>query len=168
VDAVAVLEAAHGLTKRVDLRGFSASGVRSDGTIDVSAKGSSVRYTFTSTRGEGPQPLHPPGTLPKRAFCGKQSVRLNSYGLGAEPDMSGLPCPQSAEPLPAPRCGPKQVWQSAIRHGIPPDQAANVEYFRAIGGPAWRFEQPGSHRVLVLYGDCERELAGTEATPAML
>jgi hypothetical protein len=57
------------------------------------------------------------------------------------------------------------VWQAAVHHGFPSDQLATVEYFRAVSGPAWRFEQPATHKVLVVYGDCERELSGAEATP---
>src|SRR5215471_12205243 len=39
VDAVATLDQARSLTKRVDLRGMTASGVRSDGTVDVTGHG---------------------------------------------------------------------------------------------------------------------------------
>ena len=166
VDVLATLEAARSITKRKDLRGLSAYGVSSDGTVDVGAPARSVRYSFSSARGEGPQPPHPPGTLPKRVFCGKQSVRILSEGIAADQDQAGLSCPPNVEPLPNPRCGPKQVWQAAIKHGAPSDQLANIEYFRSVSGPAWRFDQPGAKKTVVLYGDCERELTGAEAVNA--
>ncbi|HEX4336653.1 MAG TPA: hypothetical protein VH062_12110 [Polyangiaceae bacterium] len=166
VDVVATLEEARTLTKRSDLRGISLYGVSSDGTVDVSVPGRLVGYAFTSRQGEGPQPVHPPGTLPKRNFCGKQNVRISGLGIFADPDQAGLPCTQTSEALPSPHCGPKQVWQAAIRHGMPGDQLATIAYFRAVAGPAWRFELPAQHRSLVLYGDCERELNGGESADA--
>lgn len=166
VDALATLDTASAITKRKDLRGLSAFGVSSDGTVDVGAPGRTIRYSFTSARGEGPQPPHPPGTLPKRVYCGKQTVQVTGAGIGADPDQAGLSCPPNAEPLPRPRCGPKQVWQAAIRHGVTADQLANIDYFRSVTGPAWRFDQPSAHRTIVLYGDCERELTGSEALSA--
>lgn len=166
VDAVATLEAAQELTKRVDLRGLQTFGVSRDGLLDMAAPGRFITYTFTSARGQGPQPPRPPGTLPRRDLCGKQIIRVNGSGIYAEPDLPGLPCTQSAAPLPNPRCGPKQVWEAAVRHGMPADQLANIQYFRAMGGPAWRFELPSLRRSLVLYGDCERELTGAEAADA--
>jgi hypothetical protein len=166
VDPLATLDAARSITKRKDLRGLSAFGVSSDGTVNVEAPGRSVRYSFTSARGEGPQPPHPPGTLQKRVFCGKQTVHAGPGGIAVDPDQAGLSCPPNAEPLPNPRCGPKQVWQAAIRHGVPGDQLANIDYFRSVSGPAWRFDLPSAHRTIVLYGDCERELTGTEALSA--
>jgi hypothetical protein len=166
VDLVATLEAARTLTKRSDLRGLSAYGVSSDGTVDVSVPGRLIGYAFASSRGEGPQPPHPPGTLPKRSLCGKQNVRVNGAGVFADADQPGLPCTQNTEPLPSPRCGPKELWQAAIRQGMPADQLATVVYFRSVTGPAWRFELPALRRSVVLYGDCERELVGSEAVDA--
>jgi hypothetical protein len=166
VDPLATLDLARSLTKRKDLRGLSAFGVSSDGTVDVGAVGRTIRYSFSSQRGEGPQPPHPPGTLVKRVYCGKQSVHVNGGGIAADPDQAGLSCPPNTEPLPNPRCGPKQVWQAAIRHGVPTDQIANIDYFRSVAGPAWRFDQPSAPRTIVLYGDCERELTGSEALNA--
>ena len=166
VDVLVTLEAARLITKRKDLRGLSATGVASDGTVDVGVPGRTIRYSFSSARGEGPQPPHPPGTLPKRIFCGKQTVQVMSDGIAADPDQAGLSCPPNAEPLPSPRCGPKQVWQAALRHGVAADQPANIDYFRSVSGPAWRFEQPLVHKTVVLYGDCERELTGGEALSA--
>ncbi len=166
VDLVATVEAARVATKRADLRGISAYGVTSDGTVDVSVQSRMIGYVFASARGEGPQPPHPPGTLPKRSLCGKQNVRVNGTGIFADPDQPGLPCTQTIEALPNPRCGPKELWQAAIKRGWPADQLATVAYFRSVTGPAWRFELPALHRSLVLYGDCERELTGNEAVDA--
>jgi hypothetical protein len=166
VDVLAALEAARTATKRVELRGLKAVGVASDGTVDVSATGRGINMTFASARGQGPQPPRPPGTLPRHEFCGRQHVRVNGTGLFAEPDMPGAPCIPTMEPLPGARCGPKQVWQAAIKHGMPADQLANITYFRSIAGPSWRFEMPSQHRTLVLYGDCERELTGSDAVDA--
>src|SRR5262249_30042258 len=71
-DAVATLDRARSLTKRADRRGMTATGVRSDGMVDVSVHGHEISYVFSSARGQGPQPPRPPGTLPKHAFCGRQ------------------------------------------------------------------------------------------------
>jgi hypothetical protein len=165
VDPIASLDLARTLTKRADLRGITATGVRSDGTVDVTGPGHLINYSFSSARGEGPQPPRPPGTLPKHAFCGKQTVHVRPEGMGADPDLVGLPCTPSPEPLPTPRCGPKQVWQSAIKHGAPTDLLATVEYFRSVTGPAWRFTVNGQ-KPMVFYGDCERELVGAETAVA--
>ena len=163
VDAVATLEAARAATKRAELRGISAYGVAADGTVDVSAAGRGINYSFASARGQGPQPPRPPGTLPRHEFCGRQHVRVNGTGLVADPDVPSAPCSPTMEPLPNPRCGPKQVWQAAVRRGMPADQLANITFFRSTSGPSWRFELPSQRKTLVLYGDCERELTGSEA-----
>jgi hypothetical protein len=165
VDAIGSLEAARTHTKRAELRGISVTGVESDGTVDLAKPGARIRYVFTSQRGEGPQPSHPPGTLPKRAFCGRQNVHVRAEGMVADPDQPSAPCPaERGDPLPAPRCGPKQVWEVARAHGAPSDHLATIEYFRAVGGPAWSFDIPGTPHHLVLYGDCERVLSGVEAS----
>jgi hypothetical protein len=163
VDAVATLDAAHARTKRTELRAIAVSGARSDGTVDVSVAGRRVRYVFTSPRGEGPQPPRPPGTLPMRSYCGKQNVHVRTEGMVADPDQPTAACLSFGDPLPLPRCGPREVWQTAIHRGVPADQLANLQYFRATAGPAWRFEIPGTPHHFVLYGDCERELVGAEA-----
>jgi hypothetical protein len=165
VEAVGTLEAARSLTKRVELRGIAALAVKSDGTVDVSAPGSRIRYVFSSPRGEGPQPVRPPGTLPNRAYCGRQNIHVKKDGMVADPDQSTAPCPaERGDGLPAPRCSPKEVWQVAIRRGAPADRLASIDYFRASAGPAWRFEIPGTPHSFTLYGDCVRELYGFEAT----
>jgi hypothetical protein len=164
VDPLASLDGARALTRRADLHGIAAWGVQSDGTVDTAVGGHRVRYAFASARGEGPQPPRPPGTLPKRAFCGRQNVHVKTEGMVADPDQVTAVClPQNSEPLPTPRCGPKQLWQVALRRGAPPDRQANIEYFRAGAGPAWRFSIPGTPQTFVLYGDCVRELTGADA-----
>jgi hypothetical protein len=162
-DPVAALEKARTVSRRNQLRGIALWGVASDGTVDVGEAGHRVRYVFGSARGEGPQPPRPPGTLPRRDFCGKQNVHITADGMSADPDQPSYPCAsQRAEPLPDPRCSTKDLWQQAIKRGAPADRRASIEYYRAAAGPAWRFDIPGSWHPLVLYGDCERELTGAD------
>ena len=164
VDLVATLDAAQKLTPRTQIHGISAYGVRSDGTVNLKEPGSRVRYAFGSARGEGPQPPRPPGTLPRRDSCGHQNVHLRDDGLVADPDQPFYPCVQQrGEALPGPHCGPREVWQAALRKGIPGTHRAVIEYFRSDAGPAWRFTVPGIRQSFTLYGDCERELSGGEA-----
>jgi len=162
VDAVATLAGAQALTKRTELRGISVWGVRSDGMVDMTAPGHRIRYAFSSARGEGPQPPRAPGTLPIRSFCGRQNVHVRDEGMQADPDQPAASCTGQREPLPNPRCGTKEVWQAAIHRGAPADRVATLEYFRAAAGPAWRFDIPGGTH-FTLYGDCERELTGSDA-----
>lgn len=165
VDPVASLDGASAVSFRDELRGIAASGVTKEGTVDMTLPGARVRYVFTSARGEGPQPERPPGTLPRRNFCGKQSVQVKEAGLVAEPDVAAYPCSGlRGDSLPAPRCGPKEVWQHALGKGAPADLRATVEYYRSSVGPAWRFEIPGTPHRFSLYGDCGRELTPTEAS----
>ncbi len=161
VDAIATLETARGMTKRADLRGIALYGVASNGMVDVSVPGHRIRFAFSSARGEGPQPPHPPGTLARHAFCGRQNIHVRPDGIVADPDQATAPCSPLGEPLPEPRCGPKEVWQVAVRHGVPTNRPANIDYFRSVAGPAWRFNQIGS-APFVLYGDCVRELTGRD------
>jgi hypothetical protein len=164
VDPVQALTVARTLTKRSMLRGFSAEGVNSDGTVDLSEGPGRVRYAFQSAPGEGPQPPRPPGTLARRLYCGKQNVHLVTEGLVADPDDADYPCPpRHADALPEPRCGPRDVWKYAIGKGAPSKRLARVEYYRAKVGPAWRFELPGTPHRFSLYGDCERKLTPAEA-----
>jgi len=164
VDVVGSIELASKSTERPLLRGIVASGVRPDGTVDLSRPGGRIRYVFGSARGEGPLPPRPPGTLPARSYCGKQSVHLRDVGLVADPDQPSFPCPGvRGDALPAPRCGPREVWEAAKKKGAPAELLATIEYFRSNAGPAWRFEIPGTAHTVVLYGDCARELSGSDA-----
>jgi len=163
VDPVTTLQGARALTKRNLLRGIVMEGVRSDGTLDLSEGPGRARYSFQSPPGHGPQPHREPGTLPKRASCGKQNVQLRKEGLVAEPDLSDYPCAGLAlEPLPEPQCSAKEIWRLARKRKVPKDGLAHLEYYRAKAGPAWRFEISGTHR-FTIYGDCKRELHGAEA-----
>jgi hypothetical protein len=164
VDVLASLAGARKLTERDQLRGIAVWGAKSDGTVDVSSAGSRIRYSFASARGDGPQPPRPPGTLPKREYCGRQNVHVKSEGFVADPDQPATPCPVvRGDQLPEPRCGPKEVWQKALAKGAPADQRALIEYYRAEAGPAWHFTIPGTRFLFTLYGDCERELYGVDA-----
>jgi hypothetical protein len=168
VRPVATLAAVRKLTKRRLLRGMVAEGVQSSGTVDVSEGPGRVRYTFQSPPGEGPQPPREPGTLPRRPYCGKQTVHLRKEGLVADPDIAAYPCsPVHADPLPEPRCSLRDVWVRALGHGAQPGRLARIEYYRAQAGPAWRFEIPGTPYRFSLYGDCGRELDASEAIGAV-
>ncbi len=164
IDPLAVLVKARTLTQRNLFRGMVLEGVTLDGTLDVSQPSGRARFSFQSAQGEGPQPARPAGTLPRRHYCGKQNVHLKSEGLVADPDVTDFPCPGAAQdPLPEPRCGPKEVWMHAIKLGAPRERRARIEYYRSRSGPAWRFELPGTTHRFSLYGDCERELEGKDA-----
>jgi hypothetical protein len=164
VDVIRSLGAARAVTKRNLLRNIFAEGVKSDGTIDLGEGPGRARFTFQSNEGEGPQPMREPGTLPRRHYCGKQTVHLRKEGLVADPDITDYPCPQQLlDPLPEPRCGFAEVWAHAARQGAPRDRMARIEYYRSKAGPAWRFELPGSPHRFSLYGDCGRQLDENEA-----
>lgn len=163
VDVVGTLLAARTATKRTLLRGIIADGVRSDGTLDVSEGPGRARYIFQSAAGRGPQP---PSTTPvaRGVYCGRQEVHLRSEGLVAVPDQASVPCPpRLIDPLPDPQCSLATIWQHALRKGIAGDRLARIEYFRANGGPAWRFDVRDGGKRFVLYGDCRRELKGNAA-----
>jgi hypothetical protein len=165
VDVTATLAGARKVTKRTLLRGISAEGVRSDGTVDLSEGPGRVRYAFQSAPGQGPQPKSEIGPLPQRPLCGKQDVRLRREGLVADPDQPSVLCtPKMPDPLPDPQCSLATIWQRAVERGIRTDRLARIEYYRAQGGPAWRFEQAETDARFVLYGDCRRELKGAAAS----
>jgi hypothetical protein len=163
VEVVATLAAARAATKRQLLRGIIADGVRSDGTLDVSEGPGRARYVFQSPPGRGPQPAsNTPGI--RGVYCGRQEVHLRNEGLVAVPDQATVPCPPRAiEPLPDPQCSLASIWQHALKKGVAGDRLARIEYFRANGGPAWRFDVRDGGKRFVLYGDCQRELKGSAA-----
>jgi hypothetical protein len=164
VDVIKTLAGARAVTRRTLLRGIWAEGVKSDGTVDLGEGPGRARYTFQSLEGQGPQPPHDPGTLPRRHYCGKQTVHLRHEGLVADPDVTDFPCPgQITDPLPEPRCGFADVWRHALAQGAPKNRLARIEYYRSHAGPAWRFEIPGSPQRFSLYGDCGRQLDESEA-----
>jgi hypothetical protein len=167
VDVTASLAGARAVTRRNLLRGFSAEGVRPDGTIDLTEGPGRARYVFQSAPGQGPQPDSEVGPLPRRPLCGRQDVQLRPEGLVADPDQPTLACASrgadAAEPLPDPQCSLATIWQRAVERGMRTDRLARIEYYRAHGGPAYRFEQQETGARFVLYGDCRRELKGASA-----
>jgi hypothetical protein len=165
VDVAKTMPRARELSQRPALRGFVAEGVKSDGTIDLSEGPGRARYSFQSPPGHGPQPIGEGGLPVRRVFCGRQNVFLRTEGLVAEPDVADAPCQAKIpEPLPDPQCSLATIWQAALQRGVPSDRLARIEYYRSRSGPAWRFELPeGQHR-FSLYGDCKRELRGSQAS----
>lgn len=163
VEVVGTLAAARAATKRNVLRGIIADGVRSDGTLDVSEGPGRARYVFQSGPGRGPQPV-PTAQGARGVYCGRQEVHLRSEGLVAVPDQASVPCPgRIIDPLPDPQCSLNAIWQYALKKGVAADRLARIEYFRANGGPAWRFDVRDGGKRFVLYGDCRRELKGNAA-----
>ncbi len=166
VDPLAALELAHTLTEREQLRRILLQGVGADGTVDMRAPGAIVRYEFDSAAGEGPEPPRPVGTVRQVHYCGRQTVLIRADGIAAEPDQPRAMCrPAWGEPLPDPRCGPRQLWELALKRGASPDARANIDYYRAQEGPAWRFTLPEGPLHFTMYGDCEHELQGAGARP---
>ncbi|MEY4551011.1 MAG: hypothetical protein RL685_7206 [Pseudomonadota bacterium] len=166
VDPLAALSLAHALTEREQLRRIVLQGVASDGTVDVRDPQATIRYELDSAAGEGPEPPRPAGTVRPMHYCGRQSVQVKSDGIAAEPDQPRAMCRASwGEPLPDPRCGPKQLWQVALKRGAAADGRANIDYYRAQEGPAWRFTLPGGQLHFTMYGDCEHELQAAGARP---
>jgi hypothetical protein len=164
VDVTGTLAGARAVTKRNLLRGFTAEGVRADGTIDLTEGPGRARFVFQSAPGQGPQPDSEIGPLPRRPLCGRQDVELRQEGLVADADQANLPCPpKPPDVLPDPQCTLATIWQYALGKGIRSDRLARIEYFRAHGGPAYRFEQQETGARFVLYGDCRRELKGANA-----
>jgi hypothetical protein len=164
VDVLKSLNGARAVTKRRLLRNITIEGVRSDGTIDLTEGPGRARYVFQSPEGEGAQPPREPGSLPRRHYCGKQTVHLRNEGLVADPDITDYPCAaQHADALPEPRCSLSEVWAHAVRAGAPKNRMARIEYYRSRSGPAWKFELPGTPHKYSLYGDCGRELSEAES-----
>ncbi len=164
VDPLETLALARELSERDQLRRIVANGVRADGTIDLDAPHSSIRYEFDSALGEGPEPPRPPGTVRHARYCGRQSVQVTRAGIFADQDQPRAPCrPLAGEPLPEPRCTLQQLWSRALERRAPSDGRATIEYYRAHEGPAWRFSIPSASVSFTLFGDCERELSGKPA-----
>ena len=164
VDAVKTLARARQISQRNLLRSLSADGVKSDGTIDVSAPTGRIRYSFQSNAGEGPEPPRQPDTLARHPYCGRQTINVHQEGIVAEPDLADAICaPHPTDPLPEPHCGLADVWAHALTRGVPKERMAHIEYYRASAGPAWRFEAPHARGRFSLYGDCQRELDAKEA-----
>jgi len=167
VDAVKTLARARQISQRNLLRSISADGVKSDGTVDVTAPNGRIRYGFQSNAGEGPEPPRQPDTLARHPYCGRQNIDVLKDGIVAEADTADAICaPHPLDPLPEPRCTLADVWAHALKRGVPKERVAHIEYYRSGAGPAWRFEAPHGRGRFVLYGDCERELDAKEAVNA--
>jgi hypothetical protein len=166
VDPVLTLSLAQSLTGRGQLRRIVATGVASNGTVDLQHASSAIRYEFDSAQGEGPEPPRPAGTVRAVHYCGRQTVNVKRDGIYADPDQPRAPCRvNTGAPLPEPRCSLDRLWAEALRRGAPASGYASVEYFRANEGPAWRFSLPEAKVNFTLFGDCERELKGKDARP---
>ncbi|MET0409704.1 MAG: hypothetical protein ABW217_00340 [Polyangiaceae bacterium] len=164
IDAVQSLEVAEALTERRQLRRLWASGVASDGSIDLRVPNAGVRYEFDSKRGEGPEPPRPPGTVPRGPYCGRQTVNISPKGIFAEPDNPTARCsPDAGDALPEPRCTLQGIWRTAMARGADGKGRATIEYYRAHAGPAWRFSMAGSSVRFSVYGDCETILSGSQS-----
>jgi len=161
-DPLGALGRARDASVREDLFGIALSGVRSDGTLEFKA-GGKARFVLGSRRGDGPQAPIPPGERRRRDHCGRQEVIIDQQGLRAEGDQPEHDCHGMKGELPDPACGLSQVWKNAIQKGVPQSALAEMEYFKAKEGPAWRFRIPQTEHDYVWYGDCVQELHGDEA-----
>lgn len=158
-----VLERARALTLRDRFRGFEAKGVRPDGTLDFSQPGTDLRFVFQSPQGRGPQPVREPGTLPQRRYCGAQSVVVDKGGIVAVADRPDHPCgSDEIEELGVPTaCTIDALWKIAEQKKIKRKGVATIEYFDAVGGPAFRFDK--DRRTFVVSArDCRTEFKGRE------
>jgi hypothetical protein len=91
-------------------------------------------------------------------------VNIGPEGIFAEPDNPTARCATDAgDPLPEPRCSLQHIWQMALARGADTHGRATIEYYRANGGPAWRFFMTGSSVRFTVYGDCETLLTGAAA-----
>ena len=162
VDPFAALALARETSQRDLLRGIVAEHVAEDGTVDFK-KGGSVRYSFQSEPGHGPQPPRDPGKVPPRSYCGKQSVNIRRHGLVADPDVPAFPCQgKPRDSLPDPECTTKQIWDYALAHGATASKGkpARIEYYAARQGPAYRFTVPGTPHRISVSSDCKTGLKG--------
>jgi len=164
VDPLATLALAEKLTERTQLRRIVATSVAPDGTVDLRQPRANIRYEFDSAAGEGPEAPRPAGTVRPGHFCGRQTVQVKSEGITAEADQPRATCRSGiGEPLPEPRCGPRELWALALQRGAAPAGRAVIEYYRSQEGPAWRFNLQTSRTHFTMYGDCEHELTGDAA-----
>lgn len=157
-----LLARARELTLRDQLVGVLALGVKPDGSVDLSLQGAQVRYVFQSKQGEGPQPPRPPNRLARRHYCGVQGVRLDQRGLGAETDRPKASCDELVAGLPPPRCDFERLWLLAKERGADERTAATIEYYRAVSGPAYRFQS--AYTQFQVAADCQTVLSGDAAT----
>jgi len=164
VDPFAAVALAREVGQRDLLRGIVAEHVATDGTVDFKDAAATVRYSFQSEPGHGPQPPRDPGKIPPRSYCGKQNVHIRRHGLVADPDVPAFPCPaKPRDSLPDPQCSTKQIWDFALSKKVPAKKGARIEYYAARSGPAYRFTVPGAHHRLTLAADCKTELKNPDA-----
>jgi hypothetical protein len=161
VDPLALIDRARGLSVRTKFRGFVATGVDSEGTVDLNTKGHSIRFSFQDPSGIGHQPPREGGTLPLRRYCGLQSVYLMKKGIYADVDQPERACPHNTpENLPIPKkCSLKDIWDIAEKRRIPASGTARVEFYDSFDGPAFRFKKD-KHEFVVSADDCKRILSG--------
>lgn len=157
-----VFARAQGMTPRTQFRGFVAEGVLPDGTLDFKKKGTRLRYVFQSEPGMGPQPEREGGTLPRRAYCGKQIVAVGPKGIALEKDVTDMPCGRSdPSDLELPNgCTMEGVWQTAKKRKVKA-QTARIEYYEARKGAAYRFSA-GRDTFSVSAKDCTKILKGKD------
>lgn len=159
VDVLGNLAAARLRTARIDLVGIEARAVTEAGTVDVSTGTGEIRYTFQSAAGQGPQPPRRAGTLPARHYCGSQQVTITSLGLAEQKDQANAACDDALPALPAPQCGPRELWQVAKAKGVAPEHEASALYLSLNGVPVWRFEAKAAGVEFTLSAaDCKTEL----------
>jgi hypothetical protein len=161
-DPMSAYERAHDLSVREWLYGIAIKGLRRNGTLDFS-RGGAARFVFGSRRGDGPQPPVAPGTRRYQDHCGRQEVVIDGAGIHAGIDDPDHDCHGLSRWLPEPSCSLEQIWKFAADKGAPQDSVAQIEYFYAKGGPAWRFSINNTEHEYVLYGDCTQELKGKDA-----
>lgn len=161
-DPLSAFPKAGDLSVRDWLFGIAMKGVRRNGTLDFGREGA-ARFVFGSRRGDGPQPPVAPGTRRYQDHCGRQEVTIDSAGIHAGIDDPDHDCRGLSHWLPDPGCSLEQVWKFAAGKGAPENAVADIEYFHAKGGPAWRIRIPNTQHDYVLYGDCTQELHGPDA-----
>jgi len=164
VDPFASLTLARSISQRDLLRGIVAEHVHPDGTVNFKKGEGTVRYSFQSEPGHGPQPPRDPGKVPPRSYCGKQSVHIRRHGIVADPDVPAFPCQSKPrDSLPDPECTTKQLWDYALTQGVTKAKPARIEYFTARSGPAYRLTVPGTQHRIVVGSDCKTELESRDA-----
>jgi len=164
-----VLPLAQKLSIRPLLQGYVAQRVKSDGTLDFTEKHTSLRFSFQSLPGRGPQPNRTGGTLPTRSYCGRQNVQVGRAGLATSPDHPEVTCPrEDPRALPVTEtCDARGVWKFAIREKrVPAQGTAEIEYFWARLGPAYRFAAKDAKGKMVRFTlsarDCKTVLTGAD------
>src|SRR5690606_39453109 len=109
------------------------------------------------------------GTLPTRAYCGRQNVQVGRAGLATSPDHPEVSCPrQDPRALPViDTCDVRDVWKFAIKdRKISKKETAEIEYYWARMGPAYRFAAKDvkgkMQRFTLSARDCKTLLSGPD------